>query len=138
MNRQEQTALIDYRIKRATNSLRDARNLFNTSSFESSVNRLYYACFYAAGALLVTKNIQVKSHAGVKQMLGEHFIKTEGIDKEQGKFYSVIFSYRQDSDYLDFAEVSREFTEQLINETQKFVNTLTEYLIQNDYYKQPE
>jgi uncharacterized protein (UPF0332 family) len=138
MNRQEQSALINYRIKRAANSLRDAQNLFNTNSYESSVNRLYYACFYAAGALLATKNIQVKSHAGVKQMLGEHFIKTEIIDKEQGKFYSVIFSYRQDSDYLDFAEVSKEFTEELINQSQKLINTLTEYLIQNDYYKQPD
>jgi uncharacterized protein (UPF0332 family) len=105
MNEREQKDLIAYRIKRSLRSLQDARQLFDNNSFEGCINRLYYACFYTAGALLTTKNIIVKSHAGVKQMLGEHFIKSGEIGIDAGRFYSALFNFRQDSDYLDFAEV---------------------------------
>jgi uncharacterized protein (UPF0332 family) len=133
MNSPGDRSLIVYRIKRAGKSLQEADNLFNAEFYEAAVNRLYYACFYSVTALLVTEKIQVKSHAGVKQMFGEHFIKPEKINKEQGRFYAVLFSYRQDSDYLDFAEISREFTGQLLTDAVRFVTTIKTYLIQNNF-----
>lgn len=133
MNSPGDRSLIVYRIKRSGKSLQEADNLFKAEFYEAAVNRLYYACFYSVTALLITENIQVKSHAGVKQMFGEHFIKPEKINKEQGRFYAVLFSYRQDSDYLDFAEISREFTGQLLNDAVRFVTTIKTYLIQNNF-----
>lgn len=133
MNNSGDRSLIVYRIKRANKSLQEADNLFKAEFYEASVNRLYYACFYSVTALLITEKVQVKSHAGVKQMFGEHFIKPEKIDKEQGRFYALLFSYRQDSDYLDFAEISREFTGQLLNDAVRFVTTVKTYLIQNTF-----
>lgn len=36
---------------------------------------MYYACFYAVSALLLHAEIDgVKSHEGVRQMFGKHFI----------------------------------------------------------------
>lgn len=32
---------------------------------------MYYACFYAATALLIAHQIEAKSHIGVRQMLGK-------------------------------------------------------------------
>ena len=133
MNNPGDRSLIVYRIKRAGKSLQEAENLFKAEFYEAAVNRLYYACFYSVITLLITEKIQVKSHAGVKQMFGEHFIKPGKINKEQGRFYAVLFSYRQDSDYLDFAEISREFTEQLLHESIRFVETIKTYLIQNNF-----
>ncbi|MBR7034543.1 MAG: HEPN domain-containing protein, partial [Bacteroidales bacterium] len=48
---------------------------------------MYYACFYAASALLIANEIQVKSHEGVRQQLGLHFVLTGKIPQEQGDFY---------------------------------------------------
>ncbi|MCD8387559.1 MAG: hypothetical protein LUD17_11825 [Bacteroidales bacterium] len=46
---------------------------------------MYYACFYAAIALLLSRGIETKSHEGVQRMLGLHFIKPGLI----GKFVKI-------------------------------------------------
>ncbi len=57
---------IAYRIKRARETYKDAKVLYEMGSLNSSINRLYYAAFYSTIALLLDKNIEVKSHNGVK------------------------------------------------------------------------
>ncbi len=67
--------LTEYRLARAKETLNDALTLIlNGSSSNSIVNRLYYACFYAALALLLSKGLETKSHEGVQRMIGLHFI----------------------------------------------------------------
>ena len=39
--------LVKYRIEKARNTLNDARLFFNSATFESTVNRIYYAIFYS-------------------------------------------------------------------------------------------
>ena len=52
-------ALINYRLDRAYETLREARIMEKESCFNAAVNRLYYACYYAAVALLIKKDISV-------------------------------------------------------------------------------
>lgn len=47
----EQIALIRHRMDRARESLEEARLLLEAERFNGSVNRLYYACFYAEEVL---------------------------------------------------------------------------------------
>lgn len=70
--------------------------------YNTAVNRLYYACYYAASALLIKNGIETKSHDGVRQMLGKEFVLTGKIPIELGKFYSLAFSKRSAGDYEDF------------------------------------
>ena len=65
---------IQYRLSRLKETYQDAIFLFEKGSLNSSINRLYYAAFYAAIALLLANDIEVKSHNGVKQKLGEDFV----------------------------------------------------------------
>jgi len=44
--------LIQYRIARAKEAIEEARVLAGAGHWNGSVNRLYYACFYAVSALL--------------------------------------------------------------------------------------
>lgn len=76
--------------------------------WNTAINRLYYACYYAVKALLIDKGIKAETHNGVRQMFGLHFIKTGTIDKELGKFYSDIFDMRQSGDYEDFIDFNEE------------------------------
>lgn len=50
-------ALINYRIERALEVLKDARTLANAGGWNSCINRLYYSCFYAITALLLRKGL---------------------------------------------------------------------------------
>lgn len=66
--------LIDYRIDRAYETLQEASLLAKEGHYNAAVNRLYYACFYAAQALFVANDISTTTHSGVKTMLGLHFV----------------------------------------------------------------
>jgi len=51
----EELDLVAYRLARAEETLKDAEILAAQKRWGSCVNRLYYACFYAASALLAQK-----------------------------------------------------------------------------------
>ena len=67
--------LINYRLKKAHTSLKEAKSLISQGYVDGAANRLYYSCFYAAIALLVTENITVKTHNGVRTELFKAFKK---------------------------------------------------------------
>lgn len=124
MKRTSKEEVIEYRIKRANESLLEAEKLFENDFLSATVNRLYYSCFYIITALLIKNNIEVKSHAGVRQMFGMHFILTEIILKSQGKFYSNLFEYRQDNDYKDFIIPDKELIADLLYQTRLFLSDI--------------
>lgn len=93
---------IKYRLAKADETLKAARVLSHNKLWNSMVNRLYYACFYAVSALLLQNEITAKSHAGTKTQFFSNFVKTEKISKELGKLYSDLFDARQRGDYSDF------------------------------------
>lgn len=55
------------------------------------MNRLYYACYYAVTALLISNGLNATTHAGVRTMLGLKFIKTGILELDHGKFFNEIF-----------------------------------------------
>jgi uncharacterized protein (UPF0332 family) len=93
--------IIRLKISRANTTLKEAHLLLENNFAAASLNRLYYACFYASSALLASKEVFVKMHSGVKQMLGLHFVSTGLINEELGKFYSNLFRNRLGVDYDD-------------------------------------
>ncbi len=72
-------------IERAQKYLKSAEILLEEGDYESSVSRTYYAMFYSAQAVLLTKNMSFSSHKGVISAFGEHFVKTGIFPKEMGK-----------------------------------------------------
>jgi uncharacterized protein (UPF0332 family) len=47
----DKTGLIEYRLKRAKDTLDDANILAKKNKWNSTINRLYYASYYAVTAL---------------------------------------------------------------------------------------
>jgi uncharacterized protein (UPF0332 family) len=108
MNDQDKNEIISYRIKKAQETFKEVQIHIDNKLWTTAVNRLYYACYYSVSALLIKHDIKAQSHAGTRQMLGLHFIKTHIIPKELGKFYSDIFDMRHTGDYEDFVDYSEE------------------------------
>ncbi len=90
---------IESLIQRALKYLRSAEILLKEGDYESSVSRAYYAMFYSAQAMLLTKNLSFSSHKGVISSFGEHFIKTGIFQKEMGRELNRAFEKRQIGDY---------------------------------------
>lgn len=47
-------AIVTYRLERAHETLKEADYNTDGGYYNAAVNRLYYACFYAASALLLS------------------------------------------------------------------------------------
>ena len=73
-------SLIRYRMSRAWDTLDDAHILASIQKWNSSVNRLYYAAYYAIVALLLKHEMTPATHNGVKSNYTKIFIKTQKID----------------------------------------------------------
>ncbi len=54
MNDKDRKAIVSHRFKRANNTLLEVELLIENNMFNTAVNRLYYASFYAITALLVS------------------------------------------------------------------------------------
>lgn len=71
--------------------------------YNAAVNRMYYACYYGAVALLALHAIEATTHNGVRTQLSLHFVRTGKLDLEHGATFSLLFDKRHSGDYEDFA-----------------------------------
>ena len=128
MNEKEKEELINYRMSRVDETLEEVDFLVENGLYNTAVNRLYYACFYAVTSLLVKNDIKAQRHAGVRQMFGLHFVRKELIDKELAKFYTDLYDKRQTSDYDDFIDFSKEDVLGLIPTAKEFISEIRKLL----------
>ena len=68
------------------------------------MNRVYYAAFYAARALLATRELDSSRHSGVIALFQEHFVRSGLIPADVARALPRAFEKRQTSDYGDFSE----------------------------------
>lgn len=123
--------LIKYRIARARDTFEDAQILAGREKWNSSMNRLYYSAYYAIMALLLVSDLKPATHNGVKSNFSEYFIKTGKIDKEYGKMYSQLFSWRQKGDYDDLFDFNKEKVLPYFEPVDRFIS-LIEKIVEED------
>jgi uncharacterized protein (UPF0332 family) len=100
--------LINYRIARAKDTYDDALILSEREKWNSTINRLYYATYYAVMAILLYSDLKPTTHNGAKSNFSEYFIKTGKIDSKYGKIYSQLFTWRQKGDYDDLFDFNKD------------------------------
>ncbi len=57
--------IVNYRRQKAHDLMHDVDILIENELWNSTVNRMYYACFHIISALLIMHEIEVKTHMGV-------------------------------------------------------------------------
>ena len=82
---------INYRIQRAKDTIQEVKTHIDNKYWNTAINRMYYACYYAVGALLVKQGIETSSHSGTRQKFGQLFVKTGKIDKNLAKHFTELF-----------------------------------------------
>ena len=96
MSHQQLTSLIQCRLSQAQETLREAKILLEQSAYRGSINRSYYAMFYAAVGLLGTQGLGTSKHSGVISLLDREFVK-KGLSQ---KLYPKAFTERLMKDKL--------------------------------------
>lgn len=128
LNADERTVIVEFRVEKAFETLQEAREVFGLSHWSLTINRLYYAAFYAASALLVSHGIEASSHAGIRTMLNFKFVKNGKLTKEDANLYADLFSMRQTGDYGDVFYWTKEDAEPLIPKTCLLVERIIELI----------
>jgi len=113
--------LINYRLSRSLETIKEAEIMYDNGFYNASVNRIYYACYYAVSALLYKKGIETSTHKGIRQMFGLHFVQTGIFQKDLAKYFSDLYDRRQTSDYDDFIQYDMETSINLISLGKAFV-----------------
>jgi uncharacterized protein (UPF0332 family) len=85
-------AIVRYRIDNALNTLNEIQILIDNELWNTAVSRLYYACYYAVSALLISIGVETHSHSAVRTMLSMHYTKTGKLSISHSKFYADLFS----------------------------------------------
>lgn len=111
---EERNAILAFRMDKARNTWLEAKGIAELKFWNAVANRLYYACYYVTGALLIANNHKAHTHNGVIHLLGMHFIKTGIVSKDAGKLYSKLYELRQTGDYDDMFNLTQEDIEPLI------------------------
>ena len=121
---EHRVALIQYRFERAYKTLEEADYMRVGNYFNAAINRLYYACFYAATGLLIAKGIEAGTHNGVKTMLSYHFVRTGVLSLEHGSTFSNLFDKRHSGDYEDFAYCDAALVDYLRHRAEAFIKSV--------------
>jgi len=115
-------------IKKAQRSLGSAKKLFEESEYDFAVSRAYYAMFYMAEAVLMTKELTFSKHSGVISAFNLHFVKDGIFDKQYQKMLTQSFKARNVGDYDYEEEIYREDAEEIIESAEAFLKETTEFL----------
>jgi len=63
MNDNERNELISLRLENSQSAMQESKLLIDNGYWNAAVNRMYYGCYYAVSALLISKGIQAQTHA---------------------------------------------------------------------------
>ena len=126
---QSRKALVQYRLERAYETLREADYVADGKHFVMAMNRLYYAAYYAASALMLHNQLECATHSGIRRMLSLHFVLPGKLDSCFGKTFAILFDNRQAGDYDDFVfsdqesfDTYRPRAEEFVNEMKRLIN----------------
>lgn len=124
MKTEEIKALVD----KAEESVKAAELLASDDHFGFAAARAYYALFYAAEALLLTKQLAFSKHAGVIAAFGEKFVKTGLLPAKFHRYLISAYAFREIGDYEPLEKITREAAEQTIDWAKEFLRSAKTFL----------
>jgi uncharacterized protein (UPF0332 family) len=119
---------VKYRINRARETILEVEILIQNEFWNTAINRMYYACYYAIGALLVKHGIETSSHSGCRQKFGQLFVQNGKISKDLAKHYTELFEKRMKGDYNDFFDFDKESVIRLFEPSRNFIKQIEELI----------
>lgn len=96
--------------------------------WNSCVSRLYYACFYAASALLLHHGLSSSKHSGVLSLFNREFVKVGIIPPNLAAVCNQLFSSRQRADYRALVEFQEQDVRPWMSQVERLVRRTEELL----------
>jgi uncharacterized protein (UPF0332 family) len=123
----DRETLLSYRLQQARESLQEAeRMLAGKFSARATINRAYYAMFYAVLALLLSAGVAASSskHTGVLAIFDREFILPGTIDRSYSRMLHRMFDRRLEYDYKECVDPSVEDARTGVAQAREFVGVI--------------
>lgn len=120
-------------IGKAKRYLRSAEILRAEEDYDSAASRLYYAMFYCAEALLLSKGFTYTSHRGVISGFGQHLAKTRELPAEMHQWLREAFDKRQRSDYISVSGIEEHDVRDMERKGGQFIQQTEAFLQQGGF-----
>ena len=120
--------LLRYRMEQAHDTLREAEILLNELALRGTVNRAYYAMFYALLALLATRQLGTSRHSGALALFDREFVKTGVFPRELSRSLHLAFDRRQTHDYGEMIQIDHQIAEEALVDASAFVAAIESHL----------
>ncbi len=121
--------LARHRLEKAYYNLSVARANYQQGFYKDAITKSYYAILTAMRALLALHHIDSKRHEGVITLFHKHFIKQNLIPKEFSKTITRTKKLREEADYGDYVEVTKDEAFEEMKHTEKFLKKAEKLLI---------
>ena len=125
---EERKSVVQFRIEKAKETFAEIENLVQFGYWRTAANRLYYACYYAVTALLTRNGIDTKTHRGVMNQMGLHFVRTNIFSQKEGKLIRDLFELRQDGDYDDWIIIHEEDVIPLVEPVKNLIDKIEQLI----------
>ena len=120
--------MIDKLLKKARQSLKTARVNLEAGDTDASVNRSYYAAFYAAWAMFEAAGMdKPKKHSGMISEFGRRFVKEGPLAPSLGATLARLENLRNFADYT-LEETPAEKAKAALVSAEKFVDAIQTYV----------
>jgi len=118
---------IETYLGHARRALASAASNLEHGFYSTAINRAYYAIFYAASGLLLTKGISRSKHAGVIASFRQHFVKPDLIEAEYSDLYGAVMEFRTAADYEMLFDADRAIAEKSLTSVRRSVERAANY-----------
>lgn len=125
---ERQKNLSNYRIAEAEDSLKVAAHCLKEGLYKDSINRSYYAAFYAVKAILALSTVDFKRHKDVMGYFNKEYVAKEIFPREIGRKLGTLQRVHEKSDYDDFYIASREKAEEQFQTAELVIGEVKKYL----------
>jgi uncharacterized protein (UPF0332 family) len=115
-------------LNKAARTIQSAERLLRDGDTDFSASTIYYACFYIAEALLLTRGLHFARHGQVHAQYGFHFARTKLLDPAFHRLLDDAFELRQAADYQVEVTIDPEVVQGLIEGTRRFLAAAFRYL----------
>ena len=115
-------------LDKSTENLRAAKLLLQNGYPEIAASRTYYAMFYVAEALLLSRELVFSSHTAVIAAYGREFAKTQTLDPRFHRHLIDAEDLRHSGDYGTGPTVTAEQVEQALQGAQDFITAAENFL----------
>jgi uncharacterized protein (UPF0332 family) len=108
----------------AAETLEAAEYLLKGGYYNDAVSRAYYSMFYAARALLASRDLHPKGHKGLILQFGLEFVKKGFIEETYGRALSHAKERRETVDYNIEAAMTPEEAGIIVSDARDFLDRI--------------